>query len=363
SDVCSSDLPGRWLLSEDTGDGSGESLRPRQERLSRPERLDNVRLDFQLHPKAGGDIRLYTLRQQQDLATTGFTVIDQNQGLHVMHSGIAFTIALPASLLDQPTGSELDPAIGLGIGHQPRIPLAQLVGQHRRYQRIFEETASIAQHLRIGPFLAANGTHRLTDIAGCRLFHTHLLETLTQRAIFQPQARCALQRETHPQDDETPALLLEQTVAISEGASRCIKFTKLARGAIKCGQTGENITDLHSIGADILDRRSSNGSGNQAQILQPRQAQLQTMQYKGVPWLTGLSLKHHLLAIVGQQPNAPAVQAQHQRLNVLGQQKVTAPAEHAQGQAQTLRSRQRLAHLVVVMGFGEVARTSINSER
>src|SRR5690606_32282000 len=231
--------PGRWLL---TGDGPGESLRPRQERISRPERLDNVRLDFQLHPKAGGDIRLYTLRQHQDLATTGFTVIDQNQGLQAMHSGIAFTIALPASLLDQPTGSELNPAIGLGIGHQPGIPLAQLVGLYRRYQRVLEETASIAQHLRIGQFLPANRTHRLANVAGCRLLHTHLLQTLTQRAIIQPQARCALQHETHPQDDEAPGLLLEQAIAISEGASRCIKFTKLARCAIKCSQTGENIT-------------------------------------------------------------------------------------------------------------------------
>src|SRR3990167_8752815 len=78
----------------------------------------HVRFDFQLNRKASENIRLDPLRQRQQLLPGGLTIIDQHQRLQPMHPGIALAKAFPTGALDQPASGQLDPTIGLRIGHQ-----------------------------------------------------------------------------------------------------------------------------------------------------------------------------------------------------------------------------------------------------
>src|SRR5690606_12160842 len=137
-----------------------------------------------------------------------------------------------------------------------------------RHQRVLEKTAGITQALRIGQLLAANGADGAADVARRRLLDVGLLQPLKQGTVFKPQASSAVQCKAHPQNDVTPGLLLEQAVAISESARLQIELAELAGQPIQGGQASEYVADLHAVGADILDRCRSHGSGNQAEVLQ-----------------------------------------------------------------------------------------------
>ena len=97
-------------------------------------------------------------------------------------------------------------------------------------------------------------------------------QALAHRAVFQVQMRGAIEGETHPQDQPTPRLLLEQAVAVGEVALCKREVAQLAGLAIEGGQAGENVLDLDAISADVLHRCRADGAGNQAEVFQARQA-------------------------------------------------------------------------------------------
>ncbi len=122
---------------------------------------------------------------------------------------------------------------------------------------------------------------------------------MPQRAVIQLRARGPVQRETHPQNDEAPCLLLEQAVAITERTGLQIEFTQLTGLAVQRGQAGEHVADLHTVGSDVLDRRRPHGSGDKAQVFQAGQPQLEAVQHERMPGLAGFRLDDNPFTVIG----------------------------------------------------------------
>ena len=91
-------------------------------------------------------------------------MVYQHQRLLLMDTCIAVAKAFPARLVYQPSGRKFHLPVGLRIGGQPGITRTQLVGQGRRYQGVLEKAAGIAEYLRIGQLLAADGADRTADV-------------------------------------------------------------------------------------------------------------------------------------------------------------------------------------------------------
>ncbi|MNG17812.1 hypothetical protein D3C84_1018280 [compost metagenome] len=90
------------------------------------------------------------------------------------------------------------------------------------------------------------------------------------------------------------------------------EFAQLATLAIKGGQAGEHILDLHAIGADVLHGRGAHGAGNQAEVFQARQALHQGVLHERMPGLARLGLDHDFAAIVADHADSAAGHAQYQ---------------------------------------------------
>ena len=76
-------------------------------------------------------------------------MIDQYQRLFFIHPYQPQRLALPASLFDQPAGSQFDAAIGLHIGGQAGMRGQQRVRLLTVDHRIVEKTAGVGEHRRV----------------------------------------------------------------------------------------------------------------------------------------------------------------------------------------------------------------------
>jgi len=64
--------------------------------------------------------------------------------------------------------------------------------------------------------------------------------------------------------------VLEDRVAVAEGALRGIKREALTRGQVHRVQRLEAVLQLYAIGTDVLHRRCAHGAGDQRQVFQAR---------------------------------------------------------------------------------------------
>src|SRR5690606_37647950 len=76
---------------------------------------DQLRLHLQGNAKPARHILLDIASQCHYLGTPRASEIDQHQGLLAVHADAAATMSFPASLLDQPAGSQFDTAIILRV--------------------------------------------------------------------------------------------------------------------------------------------------------------------------------------------------------------------------------------------------------
>ena len=239
---------------------------------------------------------------------------------------------------------------------------AQLRRQVGRHQGIFEKTPGIAEHSRIGQLFAANAADGPTDITGGRLANPLLGQPLTQRTVIQTQSAGASQGETHTQNQPATRFTLEPAVTVSKLTLVQRELTQLTGVPIQGGQPGKHIFDFNPISANVLHRRRAHRTGNQTEILQPLQALLQGPLHKGMPGLPRFGFHQHRITLARHNPQTATGHAQHQRLNITRQQQVAATANHQQRQLQALGRLERLAHLGIVMGVGQVTRTRRHAE-
>ena len=85
---------------------------------------------------------------------------------YYVHADWPQCLALPAGLLDQPAGSQLDPAVRLRVAGQCRMLRFQRVGSLLVDHRIVKEAAGVRRQRRIGQLALAHGDHRVGDVSG-----------------------------------------------------------------------------------------------------------------------------------------------------------------------------------------------------
>ena len=141
-----------------------------------------------------------------------------------------------------------------------------------------------------------------------------------------------------------------------------VKSPQVAGLAIQRGQAGEHVLDLHAIGADVLHRCRADGAGNQAEVFQARQPLRQGVLHERMPRLAGLGFDHDLAAVIAQDANPAGGHAQHQRLDIGGQQQVAAAADHQQRHLVFRRIGQGFTHVGIAMGLGKQPGLNIHAK-
>ncbi|MNI51470.1 hypothetical protein D3C73_1061990 [compost metagenome] len=163
----------------------------------------------------------------------------------------------------------------------------------------------------------------------------------------------AIQGKPHPQDQPSTGLLFEETVAVSEIALAQVEIAQLTRLAVQRGQAGEYVLDLHAIGADVLHGRGTDSAGDQAEVFQPRQSLGQGVLNERMPRLARLGFDDNAAAVIAENANATAGHAQHQRLDIAGQQQIAATANHQQRHVLLCGIGQGLTHIGIAVSLGK----------
>ncbi|MNQ82597.1 hypothetical protein D3C85_976510 [compost metagenome] len=168
--------------------------------------------------------------------------------------------------------------------------------------------------------------------------------------------------EAHAQDQPATGFALEQAVAVGELAVIQAELAQLAGFAIQRGEPGEYVLQLDAVGTDVLHGRGADGTGDQAEVFQATQPLLQGPEHQRMPGLPRLGFQQHIAPVIAEDANTAAGHAQHQRIDVAGQQQVAASAYGQQRQATLDRQCQRFPHLVVAAGFGEQPRLHVDAK-
>ena len=96
--------------------------------------------------------------------------IHKHQCLLVMHTGTAQALALPSALIDHPSCRNLLMLPIDGIMRHTRIQGCQSIILRLLYDRIHEEAARIALHLRVRQLGIADLDDDITKLLRCRMF-------------------------------------------------------------------------------------------------------------------------------------------------------------------------------------------------
>ena len=118
--------------------------------------LNNYRLRFQRDAKLITHRELYSLSKRENLRAACTAEIHQHQRMLLVNTGATQAPALPARLLNQPTGGNFHVAFvhgKVGQGFMQRTQAFKLVA---RDHRVFKETARIADLRGVGQLTAAN---------------------------------------------------------------------------------------------------------------------------------------------------------------------------------------------------------------
>ena len=122
--------------------------------------------------------------------------------------------------------------------------------------------------------------------------------------------------------------MLEQAVAIAEGALGGRHAHEALGREIPSRQRVEALGQLQAIGADVLDRRGAATARNERQVLEPGTPHRQKPLDGRVPVLAGADLQVPGVARFAKLPQSRDLHLDRQAVEVAGQQQVAAAAEH-----------------------------------
>ena len=134
------------------------------------------------------------------------------------------------------------------------------------HQRIFVETADIAQHGRVGQFAAADGAHGLGNVLrGGGAAAALLCQNLRQIAVFHVRHKLRIQSEDDRSNHITlPSFVFENAVAVGKAAFGVRQFAPFLRLYIEAAHAVDAVFHFHAVCADVLHGRCTDGAGNQA---------------------------------------------------------------------------------------------------
>src|SRR5690606_22241922 len=93
-------------------------------------------------------------------------------------------------------------------------------------------------------------------------------------------------------------------------------------------QAQQRVLDFNAVGTDVLHRRSTNGSGNECQVLKTTITLRNSRLDQFVPVFTGRSGQGTVRFIEGIEDNALQPDMQHQAVEISLQNQVTTAAEN-----------------------------------
>jgi len=152
---------------------------------------------------------------------------------------------------------------------------------------------------------------------------------LRQFRVAQVRLPATRQGERHVQDHQFASVIaLEYAVTVTEAARRCIHGARAAVARIEHGHAVKDVLDFEPVGANILDRRSAHGTGNERQVFQSADALGKGPLHEGVPVLAssctdkmvGLIVADHLFSCEREVQNQPG--------KIAGQQHIAAAAQY-----------------------------------
>ncbi len=122
--------------------------------------------------------------------------------------------------------------------------------------------------------------------------------------------------------------MFEDAIPISETANRSLQLPDIIFLGIIDGHRFKGIAKLHSISANILDRRSPHRAGYQSKILNPTKTGRCRVENGFVPVLARLQNQRRLVAADPLPPAASHGHDQHQTIKVTGKHQVASAAQN-----------------------------------
>ena len=218
--------------------------------------------------------------QRKDLLRSGSAGrVDQHQRLHRPYARIAATYAFPAALVNQPGRRDLDQAVfrqemrhrSQAFRHGNPFNLRILL---RQDEGIPEETARAPDLGRLRQLVLADGDDHVPHLRrGIRFRPDGFLHRLADMAVVQYRRIVPGQPEVDGQHD-VPAfpLPLEPGIPVGIAALRGRENDLAPVQKVETLDRLDQFADLPAVGADVLDRRGTDFTGNQGQVLRSPQA-------------------------------------------------------------------------------------------
>ena len=137
-----------------------------------------------------------------------------------------------------------------------------------------------------------------------------------------------MQGDLDGRDDDLPAqLVLEDALAVAEGAVRGIEREPVARPDAEHLHAADRIAGLAAVGADVLHGSGARLAGNEREILDAPQTAFDGPGDQIVPLDPRLDAQAHLVALVGQQLDAAGHGREQHAVVVLCEEDVVAAGE------------------------------------
>ena len=231
--------------------------------------------------------------------------------------------------------------------HDGRVARDDVAALLRRDHRVLEEAAGVADHRRVGQLGAADLADPVVHLARRRVADAGVGHPALQVQVAQHRGRRLRQAQPHAGDQAAAGeRLLEHAVAVAEAAGRGVQRERGAGLQVDGVERVEAVLQLHAVGTDVLHRRGAHATGDQRQVLQPRQALLQRPGDELVPVLAGAGLDDDRIVPAHEHAAPGDLDLEHQRAQVTRQHDVAAAAQHEPGQTGQIGVGQQALHVL-----------------
>ena len=270
----------------------------------------------------------------EQLGAARLSVVDQHQCVRRGHTGITFAESLPAAGVDQPCRRQFPARVVIAAEHgQGGMRGFQGLGLRRRHDRVLEEAAGVAEHRGIGQLAPADAADGFGDLRRPHAVErggvdAHGKQLIGKTGVIQPELQAAAEFELDGDDDITVRGALEDAVAIGECAVAACQADDFAAHAVEGFDDVDVLAHLDAIGADVLDGRGADGTGDQGEVLESRESVSQRPQHQRMPLDAGIGADDRTPAIVLDEADVLATERQHRRCRITGEQQVAAAAKH-----------------------------------
>ena len=238
-------------------------------------------------------------------------------------------VAFQPGLVDEPAGRQLHPAgasrrrVNRHVG-----PLGLQLPRHALvHDRVFEEAACVARHLRIGKFGAADRADRFADVA--QRDTAAGFDLALHVAVAQPRPRRARKPDVHGRDDDAPPqFVLEDAFAVAEAAVSGVDDHCRAVVGAEHVHPLDHVFGFAAVGADVLHRGRARLAGYERKVFDAPQAAFHGPFHEVVPLDARIGPHADRVALFAEGRDLPGDGRKQQSVVVAREEDVVAAAQH-----------------------------------